>query len=375
MYNGWGEEDSLAHLRASLTGMAAQVLWDVGHGALATYSLLVDKLRQRFGSAGQMERYRSELRSRRRNKNESLQALYQDIRRLMIMAYPGSMDERMEDLAKDYFISALNDRDFEMQIKQREPKDLDAAFRLAERLEGYEKVAASKYDDRRGNRQLREIASDPQVKELQVRLQQSDQQVKELSAQVADLTNLQRRKQSKEAENNTNVPGDGNSSKEAEETTNGNCFNCGEAGHWKKDCPKRSSRRGRRQYPSARTLNDRQSNSGRHSTRKRGRHFLRTTIGRTEVYLPARVFGQTRMCLLDTGCDISILREKMIGNRHMRPSDKKIFAANQTEVKVLGELDVDLRIGGKSFQFPMLVSDHVTETMLGYDWLSHYEVV
>ena len=26
MYNGWGNEDSLAHLRASLTGAAAQVL-------------------------------------------------------------------------------------------------------------------------------------------------------------------------------------------------------------------------------------------------------------------------------------------------------------------------------------------------------------
>ena len=42
---------------------------------------------------------------------------------------------------------------------------------------------------------------------------------------------------------------------------------------------------------------------------------------------------------------------------------------------MLGELDVDLRIGEKSFPFSMLVSDHVTEVMLGYDWLSHYEVV
>ena len=58
-------------------------------------------------------------------------------------------------MAKDFFIGALNDRDFEIQIKQREPKDLDATFRLAERLEAYEKAAASKYDDRRGNQQLR----------------------------------------------------------------------------------------------------------------------------------------------------------------------------------------------------------------------------
>ena len=157
-YNGWGDEDSLAHLRASLTGAAAQVLWDVGPGSHATYPLLVDKLRQRYGSAGQTERYRSELRSRRRSKNESLQALYQDIRRLMIMAYPGSMDERMEDLAKDFFIGALNDRDFEIHIKQREPKDLDAAFRLAERLEAYEKAAASKYDDRRGINNFEELS-------------------------------------------------------------------------------------------------------------------------------------------------------------------------------------------------------------------------
>ena len=81
------------------------------------------------------------------------------------------------------------------------------------------------------------------------------------------------------------------------------------------------------------------------------------------------------MRLLDTGCDISILPEKWIGNRHLRPSDRKIFAANQTEVEVLGELDVDLRIGGEKFQFPMLVSDQVTEVMLSYGWLHHYEVI
>ena len=52
-------------------------------------SRVVDLLKARFGSENQAERFRAELRSRKRGKGESLQKLYQDVCRLMSLVYQG----------------------------------------------------------------------------------------------------------------------------------------------------------------------------------------------------------------------------------------------------------------------------------------------
>ena len=84
-YNGWDADDKVAHLRWSLVDNAAQLLWETEG---MSYSQLVRRLRERFGSAGQEEKYQTELRCRRRIRNESTRELAQDIRRLMSLAYP-----------------------------------------------------------------------------------------------------------------------------------------------------------------------------------------------------------------------------------------------------------------------------------------------
>jgi len=68
-YNQWKEKDKVAHLLWSLTGQAAQLLWDTGE---AGYEELVEKLRGRFGGKGIEEKFQTELRCRRRGKGESL---------------------------------------------------------------------------------------------------------------------------------------------------------------------------------------------------------------------------------------------------------------------------------------------------------------
>jgi hypothetical protein len=48
----------------------------------------------------------------------------------MILAYPGTADVTLcEDIAIDHFISALGDRQLELKLREREPKDLDTALR------------------------------------------------------------------------------------------------------------------------------------------------------------------------------------------------------------------------------------------------------
>jgi hypothetical protein len=86
-YFGWQPRDQLFHLKACLEGSAGQVLWDLPKQT--SVGQLIELLRNRFGTQNQAEQYRAELRKRRRKHNESLQELYQGIRRLMSLAYAG----------------------------------------------------------------------------------------------------------------------------------------------------------------------------------------------------------------------------------------------------------------------------------------------
>ena len=72
-YYGWSERDKLCHFRAALDGRAGQILWDAGKHS--TVAELTQLLRNRFGTQDQTERYRIELKARRRRKNETLQSM------------------------------------------------------------------------------------------------------------------------------------------------------------------------------------------------------------------------------------------------------------------------------------------------------------
>ena len=70
--------------------------------------------------------------------------LYRDVSRLMALSYPNvSGGELHEEIAMSHFMSALSDCELALQIREREPKDLDAAFTIAVRLEAYQIAYAS----------------------------------------------------------------------------------------------------------------------------------------------------------------------------------------------------------------------------------------
>ena len=70
-YLDWGESDRFYHLCASLETMAGQVLWEAG--SQADTKSVMDLLRTLFGTELQAERFKAELRARRRRPGESLQ--------------------------------------------------------------------------------------------------------------------------------------------------------------------------------------------------------------------------------------------------------------------------------------------------------------
>ena len=151
-YNRWSSKDKAAYLRWSLTGIAAQLLWGTSE---LSYSELVEKLKGRFGGKGMEEKFQNELRYRRRAKGESLRELAQDIRRLMALAYPGEKSSLAEHIARDSFLTALDDPDFELKIREKEPVDLDTAVKTALRFEVFKgAVEASSSGRHRVTRQI-----------------------------------------------------------------------------------------------------------------------------------------------------------------------------------------------------------------------------
>jgi len=55
----------------------------------------------------------------------------------MALAYPGSNGGLCDIVARDHFLVALDDRQLELKLREREPADFDSSFHLAVRLEAY----------------------------------------------------------------------------------------------------------------------------------------------------------------------------------------------------------------------------------------------
>jgi len=112
------------------------VLWDAG--PQLTVADVINLLRTRFGNELQAERFKAEIKVRRRRPNESLQQLYQDISKLVVLAYPGSKPELSSHVAKEAFVEALNDPQLQLKVIEREPKTVEDALNIAVKMEAFQ---------------------------------------------------------------------------------------------------------------------------------------------------------------------------------------------------------------------------------------------
>jgi len=161
-------------------------LWDAG--PQTTADDVVRLLRNRFGNQNQAERFRAELRARRRQKGESLQCVYQDVRRLIALAFPGQTGPLYEIVARDSFLDAIDNPAIRLRVLEREPSTLDEALTIASRLEalGFRAAESLPFDDDRRPRErlVRAVgAADEDVR----RRPPDDDRLCELKGAVDDL--------------------------------------------------------------------------------------------------------------------------------------------------------------------------------------------
>ena len=378
-HNGWSEADRIDNLQCSLVGGdAAQILWDMGAEGVKTSKDLIRQLETRYGSANQTALYRTQLKYRRRQKGETLGDLVNDVRRLIILAYPGPSSTMRETFACEAFLEALNDKDLALKIREKEPSTLEQACQMAMRLEAYEGGALER--DRRvpQTRQVTESSDgsgtsyDRCTEFLRDWSQLQQANFEKLMSEVESFF----AKQDKAIIPPTNCSGVGPPSLEGPPTgrnwirrrRNGNyrgdsrrpqgCYNCGEDGHFMARCP----------YPPVER--DDPNRPGR-------KQELPVSVtnhikGEAGAYLKISIGGRRYHALLDTGSEILLIPKDLVPLATLSKTVQVIHAANGTEIKVLGETELAVKVADLEISFDCLVVRDVSDVILGLDWMTKY---
>ena len=371
IYNRWSTDDALAHLKSFLTGNALQLLWESPFHDF-TFEELVDKLKQRFGSVGQSQKFRAELKSRRRQKGESIQSVYADVCRLLSLAYPNQFElPTTQEVGIDLFLEALEDPSLERRVREKELSTLDETFRYCLKLEAYDKAIIMRSDSRRQPVHVaRNMHEKPdstmdmvkqQLDKILLGQQQAEEKYKRLETNYEELRSSLFKQNSDLPKNNRNeskfyssekdtYTGDDDVSPQNPSRQfskkNVRCYNCNRYGHIKKEC-----RQPRRERTDELAMHDSSiSNVAEGNTTQQNYNAYRvgglfeTSTEEQEVYLLAKIDGQERRCLLDSGCELSILPYEFVKNYELMPSHRRMRSANDVAIPVLGEVEVKLEL-------------------------------
>jgi hypothetical protein len=142
--NGWDKTAKALYLAGCLSKGARSVLNDLIHEDRYDYDKLDEALRERYGTEDQAELFKAKLRSRVKTKEESLQELAHDIRRLVRLAYPKAAMRTHDDMTKDQFIEALGDGEVRWSVFQARPKNITEALKVAMELEAFKESEKSR---------------------------------------------------------------------------------------------------------------------------------------------------------------------------------------------------------------------------------------
>jgi len=93
------------------------------------------------------------------------------------------------------------------------------------------------------------------------------------------------------------------------------------------------------------------------------------------VYVRMRIGPGTQLCLLDTGCDVSLISARVVGRRKIHDTTQQCIAANGTQIPILGWTSIKAWIGRNPVNINGLVTEHVVDIMLGIDWLRENDLI
>ena len=250
--NGWNTSTMAIYLAASLSGCAQAVLTDLDASSRRNYKALRDALSLRFGNGGKMEVFRSQLKSRIRGRDESLPELAQAIQRLVRQAYPEAPLSVWEVLAKDHFVDAIADTDIRWKVLQTRPNTVQEALATATEVEAFQ------ISERQRLRPGRLTANIIGAQVSDKHHDTLDSSISKILSEMKKDREEQRRLMEdlmKKFERTTRSVHHGMehvSSWSPRNVGGRHCWNCGEPGHFSRNCPNLRYNQGNEDGPNQR---------------------------------------------------------------------------------------------------------------------------
>jgi len=90
-------------------------------------------------------------------------------------------------------------------------------------------------------------------------------------------------------------------------------------------------------------------------------------VSPTRIYVTAEVNGQPVRCLLDSGCERSVISADLAPKANLNPSQYTLFAANKANLDVLGDTVLPFVIDGHAFKADVSMCSKVEDFLLGSD--------
>jgi hypothetical protein len=88
-----------------------------------------------------------------------------------------------------------------------------------------------------------------------------------------------------------------------------------------------------------------------------------------------RVNGQNVLSLIDSGSEMSLISASLVRMNDLSRTQQMLKAANGTSIKVLGEVEVTCELEDTTFVVPCLVTEQLSEMILGLEWLERQKAV
>ena len=241
----------------------------------------------------------------------------------MVLAYPEPPNKTTEMVARDAFLEALDDPEQVVHIQAQIPSSLDSAVRVAQHMEAVLHSVGSKH-----SRLVRAVVRESERSE-------ADEGAKEALANQGAMFKALQDLTQKVAAMNGHLPA--SESKPYDKrgprfgTTRITCFGCSQEGHFKRNCPSANVERSD-PVPTSKPVRENRSVTAVGPNARR-------------LYLEVLIDGEPVDCLLDTGSEVTLIPSRLVTELPKRAIRLLIWAAHWTDIEVLGDVELPVRIG------------------------------